>query len=128
MLPARRKRVRSGIERVPERRYPAHLKWVRGFECSVHNCAAISNSETAVVAAHVRGETDGGSSLKPSDWWVLSLCNSHHEFQHQFGEATFEKYYVIDMKAKAIEFAKASPVEMVRKMAGVRITEEARQP
>ena len=118
MLPARRKRQRSGIERVPERRYPAHLKWVRGFECS----AIGETCSGPIAAAHVRGgNTGGGMGSKPPDWWVIALCTQCHIQQHAMGERRFEKLAKLDMKAKAIEFAKASPVKEVREMAGVRL-------
>ena len=115
-LPARRKRVRSGIERVPERRYPAHLRFVRRFVCCVPRCP-----HEMTIAAHVRTETDGGEAMKPSDWWTISLCERCHYRQHHFSERAFEAETGIDMKAKATEFARKSPVPGVRAMAGVRL-------
>lgn len=118
MLPARRKPLKSGIERTPERRHPKHLQWIRGFVCCVPYC--IQQVERS-IAAHVRTETDGGKSLKPSDWWTISLCPPCHDRQHQLGEGPFEKECDFDMKALATEFARRSPVKEVRDMAGVRL-------
>ena len=85
-------------------RCPAHLQWIRGFACSVPGC-----DKMPIVAAHVRNGTSGGTSLKPSDEWTISLCNFHHTIQHALGEPRFEGRYGIDMKALAAEFASRSP-------------------
>lgn len=107
-LPQRRPPQRSGIERRPRREFPRHKKFVRSHLCCItglrdHVC------EGPIVFAHVRTGTDGGKSLKPSDWWGVSLCDSAHRFQHQIGEPAFEKRFGIDMKALAREFASKSP-------------------
>ena len=39
--------------------------------------------------AHIRIGTDGGTSKKPSDKYVLPLCHEHHEMQHRMGEKSF---------------------------------------
>jgi hypothetical protein len=85
------------------KRSPAHRKWVRG-----HACAACG-SQTAIEAAHVRSGTDGGTGIKPSDRWVISLCKTCHTHQHQVGEEAFEAIHRIDMKAIAAMFFKCSP-------------------
>lgn len=103
-LPKRRKRNSGRDGRI---RCPAHLAWVRGFEC----CAKVYWSSCAgpIEAAHVRTGTDGGMGMKPSDNWAISLCRAHHRLQHSIGEANFEREYGIDMKALAQEFAARSP-------------------
>ena len=85
-------------------RCPAHLQWIRGFACSVPGC-----ERQPIEAAHVRHESGGGLSLKPSDEWTVSLCWWHHNVQHTIGERAFELDYQIDMKAIAAEFASRSP-------------------
>ena len=112
----RRKPKRSGIERTLRRRYPAHLKWVRGHECAVPVCDL-----TPIEAAHVRTGTDGGMGEKPSDWWSLPLCTECHKWQHTIGERRFEEATGIDMKKIATELARRSPVQEVREMAGKRL-------
>ena len=85
-------------------RSQAHLKWVRRHGCCVPCCP-----EHRIEAAHVRNGTDGGTSLKPGDDNVIALCWWHHRQQHEIGEAAFEKFYQIDMKALAREFWQRSP-------------------
>jgi hypothetical protein len=85
------------------RRSPAHRQWVRGHACSA--CGALAPIE----AAHVRTGTDGGTGIKPSDRWVISLCRDCHHNQHALGEAPFERLHGIDMKALAAEFFAKSP-------------------
>jgi len=47
--------------------------------------------------------------LKPGDDWTLPLCSHHHREQHAHGEAEFERFHVIDMKATAAALWLASP-------------------
>lgn len=100
-LPARidRKSHREDVNR----RSPAHRAWVRGHAC----CAC--GSQAGIECAHVRDGTGGGMSMKPSDRWCISLCRNCHHEQHTIGEASFGRKHGINMKALAIEFAKASP-------------------
>src|SRR4051812_42774385 len=68
----------------------AHRAWVRRHHCSVPACLLVP-----VECAHVRGSTNGGVALKPSDRWVISLCFEHHSEQHRIGESHFEQKYSI---------------------------------
>jgi hypothetical protein len=90
-------------ERV-QRSFPAHRAWVRRHHCCVPGCM-----ELPIECAHVRGGTDGGIALKPSDRWVVSLCRLHHAEQHQVGETSFQATHGIDLRAIAEEFASRSP-------------------
>lgn len=106
-LPKRRKRRASGREQ-PQIRCAGHLAWVRGHACSVggasgHGCGG------KIEAAHVRGGTDGGLGVKPSDTYTIPLCSDHHAEQHRIGEAAFCKRYAIDMIAIANGLARISP-------------------
>ncbi len=85
------------------RRSPAHRNFVRGHACCV--CGSIA----AIECAHVRVGTDGGTGIKPSDRWCISLCRDCHSEQHQIGEASFEALHKIDMKALARAFLARSP-------------------
>jgi hypothetical protein len=100
-LPPRIKRA-SGKKDVGKRS-PAHRAWVRGHAC----CAC--GSQSAIVFAHVRCGTDGGTGIKPSDRYGVSLCDPCHRDQHQLGEPEFERRHSIDMKALAEAFFRASP-------------------
>src|SRR5690349_8289276 len=101
MLPQRIKHKSDKAEK--GRRSPAHRAWVRGLACSA------CGSSTAIECAHVRSGTDGGTGIKPSDRWCISLCRDCHSRQHQIGEPAFEKEAGIDMKKLANEFVRASP-------------------
>jgi hypothetical protein len=83
---------------------PAHRNWVRKHRCSVPGCKNLP-----IECAHVRGGTDGGVGLKPSDRWSVSLCRFHHREQHALGERRFEAIYDLDLQALAREFARKSP-------------------
>ena len=83
---------------------PAHRAWVRKHHCSVPGCLALP-----IECAHVRRGTDGGTGLKPSDRWVVSLCAKHHMEQHRIGERAFERKYGLDLFELAEAFARRSP-------------------
>jgi hypothetical protein len=122
MIPRKKDIGYHGVMRRPTREYPRHRRFVRSHECCVPNCdMQYPPNNSPIVFAHVRTGTDGGTSLKPSDWWGISLCSAHHMIQHQLGEPAFEKNYGIDMKALAAEFAAKSPdIKMKQAMAAVR--------
>lgn len=88
----------------PSRQCPAHRAWVRKHACSIPGCTG-----RPIECAHVRRGTDGGTGLKPSDRWAISLCRAHHIEQHQIGEAAFERRHAIDLRELAEEFARRSP-------------------
>lgn len=113
MLPpriAKPKRSRDGRVRSPK-----HLRWVRGFACSVPGCAG-----QPTEAAHVRVGTDGGMGMKPGDQWVISLCSACHNDQHKKGERWFGEWAGLDLIALATEFASKSPDPVIRENAGKR--------
>ena len=62
-----------------------------------------------IECAHIRGGTDGGLGLKPTDKWTISLCQFHHLEQHEIGEAAFERRNDVDLLELAREFARRSP-------------------
>lgn len=86
------------------RECPAHRAWVRRHHCCVPGCLG-----RPIECAHVRGGTDGGIALKPSDRWSVSLCRNHHIEQHQVGELSFGQKYGIDLRELAKLFARRSP-------------------
>lgn len=55
-----------------------------------------------IQAAHIRRYTDGGTGLKPSDNFTVSLCFQCHHNQHQKGEVSFygDVWKVIDLANK----------------------------
>ena len=100
-LPPVRKRPRRDLG---EKQCPAHRAWVRRHHCCVAGCF-----RTPIECAHVRGGTDGGMALKPSDRWVISLCRYHHCEQHRIGERAFAQQYGLNLIELAREFAHRSP-------------------
>ena len=106
MIPKRRRPERMGVKDAPQIRSAGHLRWIRGFECSVGNSVCKHHQ---IEAAHVRIGTDGGASLKPGDNWTIPLCAYHHAQQHRVGETSFETAYKIDMKQIAAALWKLSP-------------------
>ena len=63
-------------------RDPEHLAFIRTLPC-----VACTNEKTQ--AAHIRKGTDGGTGLKPSDYYTVPMCASCHFIQHEQGEITF---------------------------------------
>lgn len=104
MLPARRQRPRSGIDRGGPERCPGHLSWVRTHGWSVPGCG-----DGPIESAHVRVGTDGSMGEKPSDCWTVSLCRDHHAEQHRIGEPAFERHHHLHLRMLALEFAAKSP-------------------
>lgn len=102
----RRKPKPLGCREAPQIRNASHLRWIRGFECSVGNPVCRDHE---IEAAHVRIGTDGALSVKPGDNWTLPLCSFHHAQQHRMGETSFEKAYKIDMKKIAQALWAKSP-------------------
>jgi hypothetical protein len=97
-------RVSRESSRTASRCCAGHRAWVRRHYCCVPRCKRLP-----IECAHVRRGTDGGTGIKPSDKWVISLCAHHHHEQHRTGEATFEAAYDIDLRALAEGFARRSP-------------------
>lgn len=112
ILPKRRERQRSGIQRAPQREWPRHRKFIRSLECSVPNCIWSLSFEglwNKIECAHVRVGGRAGIAQKPADWHCIPLCSIHHKEQHAVGEPVFEHKYKIDMKRIALALAKQSP-------------------
>lgn len=106
----RRKRLRSGIERVPARKIEPHKKWVRGLECAVPGCS----TGAKITFAHVKGKPEipyedrGGTALKARDYWGRPLCSEHHTEEE--GKADeFDHKYAIDRLDQAKWCIRNSP-------------------
>jgi hypothetical protein len=103
MLPPRIPRsVAQGKPKPDLRRRANHLSFVRQLPCVV--CGKAAPSE----AAHVRSGSDGGTGIKPSDRYCLSLCTSCHALQHDFGELRFWSTLRIDPLNVALRLWTAS--------------------
>lgn len=85
---------------------PSHLAWIRKMPCAVrgHDCRG------PVHAHHVRENSGGGTSMKPSDAWAVPLCGEgHHAELHRIGAQSFAAKHDIDLRALAIRLASLSP-------------------
>lgn len=63
----------------------------------------------AIVAHHVRRNTDGGTSMKPSDRWAVPMCDCHHKEGDRIGWLTFEAKYDVDLRAQALRLSTIPP-------------------
>jgi hypothetical protein len=106
MIPKRRKAQPLGLRQAPQLRSDAHLRWIRGHNCS---CMGSGGCDGKIEAAHVRSGTDGGMGVKPSDRYAIPLCGGHHREQHQIGEAPFEARHKISMRKIADALWAKSP-------------------
>ena len=64
-------------------------------------------SKYSVQAHHIRLGTDGGIGLKPSDYYTIPLCVTHHKEVHDKGEfSTYNKYKRFFMNKEPKDFAR----------------------
>ena len=89
-------------------RNTAYLDWLRKQNC-------IITGKKAQCAHHIRLGTNGGSSLKPSDYFCIPLLNEFHTTGlfaiHNIGEDSFLKQFNIDRDEIFIDFLKQYLVE-----------------
>lgn len=110
MFPKRRERVRSGIERAPQREFPGHRAWVRGHACSVAGCES-----RQIEAAHVQASPEvpvserSAGKIKAHDKWTYPLCHDHHREAHDIGHERFDKRHVINRVEIARRLQSVSP-------------------
>lgn len=80
-----------------------YLKWLRTQPCVV-------SAQKAQCAHHVRLGTNGGSSLKPSDYFCIPLLNEYHttgpRALHLIGEDTFFQEFKLSHTRLFIHFLK----------------------
>lgn len=62
-----------------------HKAFIRELPCAVGGKGCYGPIE----AAHVRMGSDGGVGMKPSDCYIVPLCNKHHAAQHTTSEMNF---------------------------------------
>lgn len=93
--------------RIPKkiRHFPEHYEWIKTLPCIVEGCQS-----TGSDPAHVRmSGTDGGTSLKPSDTWLVPMCRRHHLEQHAVGHYKFEQRHHVLFRETAKMLASISP-------------------
>ncbi len=113
----RRRQKKPAEKRAPTkanlRDFPKHRKFIRTFACPAcvqegDISAPAGDPRRRIECAHVRIGTDGGVSLKPSDWFCWPACSHHHAEQHSIGEPAFEAKYGLKLKAIALKYARLS--------------------
>lgn len=81
-----------------------YLNWLREQKCVV-------SGKKAQCAHHIRLGTNGGTSIKPSDYFCIPLRNEFHttggRALHIIGEETFLEEFKLDKKLLFIEFMKS---------------------
>ena len=114
MLPAKQKKISSGILRAPERVYQRHRKWLRSHECVCTMSPSYTECAGPVEVSHIRTAANSGTGLKPMDSSAVPMCSFHHRTYHQKGHNYFEIAYQLDLKKLAAEFAAKTPDEKLR--------------
>jgi hypothetical protein len=110
--------VPKGKRKPNLRRAAQHLAFVR----SLGICLACG-ARGPVEAMHVRGGTDGGTGMKPSDKFSVPGDHACHMRQHQIGEVAFWGQLGIDPLNVSLRLWTVSGDVT----AGIRIIERARQ-
>lgn len=104
-----RRRVAKPRRPTSPRRSKPHRDWIETLPC------ATCGGRNGVVAAHLRWHTDGGTGIKPSDWWTWPACfDCHITDQHQAGEPEFFGRLSINPWKLCLSYARRSPVEAIK--------------
>ena len=112
----RRREVRPRLGNAPQREYPKHKRWVRGFCCAVFE-ASRGACSGKIEAHHLRTAANSGKSIKPHDANCVPLCALHHAEYHTMGRDSFARQYQIDLGKIALTLARQSPVREVQEFA-----------
>lgn len=104
MMLKRRKRPRMGSRVSPQVRCPAHLKFVRGFQCCANVPTVCPNWRIEAHHSTTRGAGGGDETVVP-------LCQFHHAQLDSPGwsQARFESAYNVDLRAIAADLWQRSP-------------------
>lgn len=90
------------------RRFPGHLKWLRGRPCILegrhgHAC------EGRMEAMHVDGAGGKGVGLKVADYKAVPACSEAHRLYHQYGALTWQATWRINLDDAWRFYAGKSP-------------------
>lgn len=91
------------IPKHPPYRNPEYIAWLRKRKCD--SCGAWPPSDPS----HCRKGTDGGTRLKPSDYYAVSQCGRCHRAIHREGYDWFEEQVGEEMKHYALWLWRYSP-------------------
>lgn len=90
------------------RRFPSHLKWLRGRPCILegrhgHAC------EGRMEAMHCDGAGGKGVGLKVADYKAVPGCSEAHRLYHQYGALTWQATWNVNLDEAWRAYANASP-------------------
>lgn len=94
-----------------------HLNYIRSQPCMIGQMAGSQ-------ACHIRILTDGGTGIKPSDFYILPMEYRYHKISHDIGEARFYKEWQINPFIYAQMYVKMSPCNKVNNEAVIKQLEE----
>ena len=94
-----------------------HLNFVRSLDCYI-------SDQTPSQACHIRILTDGGTGIKPSDYFVLPFTYQYHKMQSDIGELRFYKKFNINPFAIALNIIKLSNCSKVNNNEVIKILQE----
>jgi hypothetical protein len=94
-----------------------HLNYIRSLPCY------ISNQEPS-QACHIRILSDGGTGLKPSDYYTLPFIHQYHKMQTDIGEQSFYALFNINPFTYAKDLVIMSPCKKVNNDAVIKQLEE----
>lgn len=98
-------------------RSPKHLNYIRSLPCY------ISEQEPS-QACHIRILSDGGTGLKPSDYYTLPFIHQYHKMQTDIGEQTFYAKFNINPFTLAKDLVIMSPCKKVNNEVVIKQLEE----
>ena len=94
-----------------------HLNFIRSLPCYI-------SEQTPSQACHIRILSDGGTGLKPSDYYTLPFIHQYHKMQTDIGEQTFYNKFNINPFTLAKELVIISPCKKVNNDAVIKQLEE----
>ncbi len=105
---ALRPRKQNSRKADADRRFPSHLKWLRGRRCvldghSLHQC------DGRIEAAHFDGAGGKGMGIKVADYHAFPACTVAHAELHNIGQDSWQAKYRINLEKTVRAFAKYSP-------------------
>lgn len=103
-----RPRRRNSGRADADRRFPAHLQWIRGRECYLAGKAGHA-CEGKIEASHSDADGTKGLSLKSADYHAVPLCAGAHRELHQDGLETWQSRYGVNHAAAGRAYGAKSP-------------------
>lgn len=55
-------------------------QWIKTLSCYINGCL-----NRDINPAHIRTAANSGTGIKPDDKYLIPLCRTHHQYQHNHG-------------------------------------------